>query len=50
MNNDGVIDNKDRVVIDGRFPKFEYAVNFSASWKGFDLSVLMQGLKVRNIM
>lgn len=45
VNNDGVIDNKDRVVIDGRFPKFEYAVNFSASWKGFDLSVLMQGVE-----
>lgn len=45
VNEDGVINNDDRIVIDGRFPKFEYAMNFSASWKGFDLSVLMQGVE-----
>lgn len=44
-NNDGVIDNNDRVVIDGRFPKFEYAFNLSASWKGFDVSLLLQGVE-----
>lgn len=41
----GVIDNNDRVVIDGRFPRFTYAANFSLNWKGFDLSVLMQGVE-----
>lgn len=45
VNNDGVIDNDDRMVIDGRFPKFEYAVNLSANWKGFDVSILMQGVE-----
>ncbi len=44
-NNDGVIDNDDRIVIDGRFPDFEYAINLSASWKGFDISALMQGVE-----
>lgn len=44
-NNDGVIDNDDRIVIDGRFPKFEFAVNLSTAWKGFDISVLMQGVE-----
>lgn len=43
-NNDGVIDNDDRVVIDGKYPGFEYGFNVSASWKGFDLSLLMQGV------
>lgn len=43
-NNDGVIDNDDRVVIDGKYPGFEYGFNASASWKGFDLSLLMQGV------
>lgn len=43
-NNDGVIDNDDRVVIDGRYPGFEYGFNVSASWKGFDLSLLTQGV------
>ncbi|MDO4702787.1 TonB-dependent receptor [Tannerella sp.] len=45
VNNDGVIDNTDRIVIDGRFPKFEYAVNLSAAWKGFDVFILMQGVE-----
>lgn len=44
VNNDGVIDNDDRVVIDGKYPGFEYGFNASASWKGFDLSLLMQGV------
>lgn len=43
-NNDGKIDNDDRVVIDGRYPGFEYGFNVSASWKGFDLSLLTQGV------
>lgn len=45
VNNDGVINNDDRVVLDGQFPKFEYAVNAGINWKGFDISVLMQGVE-----
>lgn len=41
---DGVIDNYDRRSFSGRFPGFEYAVNIGASWKGFDLSLLGQGV------
>lgn len=44
VDGNGMIDNNDRTVIDGRFPKFEYAANFSLNWKGFDLSVLLQGV------
>lgn len=44
VNNDGVINNDDRVVIDGRYPGFEYGFNLSASYKGFDLSLLTQGV------
>lgn len=44
QNNDGVIDNDDRVPMSGRFPGFEYSVNLGASWKGFDLSLLGQGV------
>lgn len=40
----GKIDNNDRVPINGRFPGFEYSVNVGASWKGFDLSLLGQGV------
>ncbi len=43
-NGDGKINNDDRVVMSGRFPGFEYSINLGASWKGFDLTVLGQGV------
>ncbi|WP_195375530.1 MULTISPECIES: TonB-dependent receptor [Parabacteroides] len=44
VDGNGKIDNNDRVAMDGRFPGFEYSVNASASWKGFDISLLGQGV------
>ena len=41
---DGVIDNYDRRTFSGRFPGFEYGINASATWKGFDLSLIGQGV------
>ncbi|NLR80641.1 TonB-dependent receptor [Chitinophaga eiseniae] len=38
INNDGVIDDKDRTYIKGKYPSFQYAINLGASWKNFDLS------------
>lgn len=29
----------------GRFPKFEYSFNAGLSWKGFDLSLMFQGVE-----
>ncbi|HMM16957.1 MAG TPA: SusC/RagA family TonB-linked outer membrane protein [Petrimonas sp.] len=49
VNGDNVIDNDDRVTVPGRFPKFEYSFNGNASWKGFDLSFLFQGVEGRRI-
>ena len=49
VNGDNVIDNNDRVTVPGRFPKFEYSFNGNASWKGFDLSFLFQGVEGRRI-
>lgn len=43
-NGDNVIDNEDRVLINGQYPGFEYGFNASASWKNFDLSILTQGV------
>ena len=50
-NNDGVmdkadviIDAKDRVVIDGYYPKFYYGGGINLYWKDFDLSVFFQGV------
>lgn len=44
QNNDGVINNDDRITMGGRFPDFEYSLSASACWKGFDLSLLGQGV------
>ena len=41
---DGVIDNYDRRTFSGRFPGFEYGINASATWKGYDLSLIGQGV------
>ena len=48
-NGDGVINEKDRVVIDGRFPKYEYSFNAHLEYKGIDFSVLFQGVQGRKI-
>ena len=39
-----MIDNYDRRTFSGRFPGFEYGINASATWKGFDLSLIGQGV------
>ena len=41
---DGKIDDYDRRTFSGRFHGFEYGINASASWKGFDLSLIGQGV------
>ena len=43
-NNDGKIDNNDRIAIKGRYPNLNYGFNFSSNWKGFDLSIQAQGV------
>lgn len=43
-NGDGVVNDDDRVPISGRYPKFNYAFNWSSNWKGFDLSAQFQGV------
>lgn len=46
---DGVPDGKvdatyDRTIIGSRIPKFTYGINLGANYKGFDASVLLQGV------
>ena len=44
LNGDGIIDNNDKeIVSDGPNPKFTFGVNLNASYKGFDISALLQG-------
>lgn len=44
INGDGIIDNTDKeIVSDGPNPKYMFGLNLSGSWKGFDVSILLQG-------
>jgi TonB-linked SusC/RagA family outer membrane protein len=44
VNGDGVIDAGDRTKIGSSIPDFYYGINLTAAWKGFDLSVFLQGV------
>jgi len=45
---DGVIDNKDRVVLGNGFPRYTFGLNYTVSYKGFDLGMLLQGVGKRD--
>ena len=49
QNGDNVINDDDRTYMDGQYPDFEYAMNFNANWKNFDISLFFQGVEGRNI-
>ncbi|WP_202621847.1 SusC/RagA family TonB-linked outer membrane protein [Pontibacter russatus] len=49
QNGDNVINDDDRVPVDGRYPDLNYAFNLSSSWKGFDLSFFFQGESGRSV-
>ncbi len=44
LNDDGIINDNDRAYIGNPNPRLTYGANLSASFKGFDLSVLVQGV------
>lgn len=44
LNNDNVIDNKDRVVVGNSLPSIQYGITLSVAYKGFNLEVLGYGL------
>lgn len=43
LNDDNVIDDKDREIIGNPFPKFTFGITNNLSWNNFDLSFLIQG-------
>ena len=45
INGDGQIDASDRTFIGNPIPKFTYGLSFSAEYKNFDFSFLIQGVK-----
>lgn len=46
---DGVIDDKDRVVLGNAFPRYTYGLNYNLDYKGFDLGLLIQGVGKRDM-
>lgn len=47
---DGVINPDDRVILGDPFPRYSYALNLNADFKGFDFSVLFQGVGKRDLL
>ena len=45
---DNVIDDKDRVVLGNAFPRYTFGFTYAVSYKGFDLSMLLQGVGKRD--
>ncbi|MBV7531477.1 TonB-dependent receptor [Chitinophaga sp. sic0106] len=43
-NGDGVIDAKDKTKVGSPLPTHTYGINLNASYKGFDLSILLNGV------
>lgn len=49
-NNDGVIDSKDRFVLGNGFPRYTFGFTYDVRYKGFDLSMLWQGVGERDML
>ncbi len=47
MNKDGVIDDNDRTYLGDGFPHYNFGFTYNLNYKGFDLSVLIQGVGKR---
>jgi len=43
LNHDGKITSADDTLIGNPYPKFTFGVNFTASWKNFDIALLFNG-------
>ncbi len=49
LNNDGIIDQFDQSTIGGKKPLVFYGLNFGFNYKGFSLTVILQGVTNRQI-
>jgi TonB-linked SusC/RagA family outer membrane protein len=49
QNGDSLINELDKVVIGNPWPKFVYGLNIIAEYKGFDLTIFLQGVSGNNI-
>lgn len=49
LNGDNIIDSKDRAHLGNPFPDFTYGANLQLSYKGFDLTMLLQGVQGNDV-
>lgn len=49
LNNDGIINDKDRTFIGNPNPKFTFSLNNTFSYKNFDLSIFFQGVSGNDV-
>jgi hypothetical protein len=50
LNGDGKIDASDRTYIGSFLPKFTYSLNYTATYKNFDLGIFFQGVNGNKIL
>jgi TonB-dependent starch-binding outer membrane protein SusC len=50
INGDGTITTKDKTEIGNPWPKYTYGLSFDAGYKGFDLSIVLQGVYGNDIV
>ncbi len=48
QNKDGIIDDKDRVVLGYPFPRYTFGFTYRAEYKGFDIQIFFQGVGKRD--
>jgi len=48
QNNDGVIDEKDKVILGNPFPRYTFGFTYRLAVKGFDLQLFIQGVGKRD--
>ncbi|MDD6748628.1 MAG: TonB-dependent receptor, partial [bacterium] len=49
QNGDGVIDEKDRVVLGNAFPRYTFGFTYGLTWKGLDFNLMLQGVGKRSM-
>ncbi|HNP23155.1 MAG TPA: SusC/RagA family TonB-linked outer membrane protein [Panacibacter sp.] len=50
INNDGIINEKDRTNLGNSFPKFTFGLNNTITYKGFELRVFIQGSQGNKVL
>lgn len=48
LNNDGIIDDKDKTVLGNPFPRYTFGFTYTVAVKGFDLQLFIQGVGKRD--